>query len=321
MIKISAIKALVGNIDFKIVVVAVLYLTASQLAMWQVFPGIGNYPLWAPSGVALALIILLGYRIWPGILIGSLITYTIIFITQGIQLSSNAVVAISCISIANVIEALVGYKLYNLFMSNDSTPYEKTSNTFIFLSITLFISLIGSVTYTLGINSFLPPVHVLDSKQFILNYLAELTGLWLFTNLIISWSKGKTHWKLSWWSATEAVLYISAIGMILLVMNRQDLPVAFERSFPFLVIPFLLWIAFRSSIQIATLVVVTISLFSIYITNHNTGPFVLTNSQDSLLLLQLFILVVAVTIVILSAAVYERLEAKKSLNYLMKTWK
>jgi len=315
MIKINALRALVGNNDVRIVTVSVIYLLASQLGLWLVFNEIGYYPIWVPSGISLALIILLGYRVWPGILIGSLITYTIVFITQGVLLNMAAVFAIVGISVSNVAEALVGFKLYNLFISKESTPFEKTSNTFIFLFITLTIALIGSTAYTFAIHSFLTPNAVLNIEPFLFNYLGEISGLWLFTNFILAWSKGKTHWKITWLSALEALLFTSSIIIIFFIMNRQDLSVALERSFPFLIIPFLLWVAFRSSIQAATSVVLTISLFSIYITINGAGPFILSNPENSLLLLQLFVIVIAVTTVILSASVYERTDAKKRLEH------
>ncbi len=307
--------SIVNNNDFRIVAVAIFYLVAAQLGLWLVFPGTGNYPVWPQAGVALALMILLGYRVWPGILIASLITYSIVFITQGVDMNTNAVLAISSIALANVVEALVGFRLYNMFITNGSTPYERTSNTFKFLFITFGIALIGSIVYTFNINGFLHSSELFTSKTFLFNYLAEVSGLWLFTNFILSWTKGKTHWKITWLSGAEAVFFTTVIALILMVMNRQDLSIALERSFPFLIIPFLLWVAFRSSIQAASTVVLGISLYSIYITILGSGPFVLAaDQQGSLLLLQLFVIVIAVTTVILSAAVYERTEVKRKLE-------
>jgi len=306
--------SIVGNNDLRIIVVSAFYLIAAQLGLWLAFPGISNYPVWPPSGVALALMILLGYRIWPGILIGSLITYSIVFISQGLVMNINAVIAIETIAIANVVEALVGYKLYNLMMLKGSTPFERTSNTFKFLFITMVIALIGSLVYTINISQSLYSQTAIFSDSFLFNYLAEVSGLWLFTNLILSWTKGKTHWKITWITAIEAVFFIAILSLILVQVNQQDLSIALERSFPFLIIPFLLWVAFRSSIQAASTVVLIISLFSIYITIHGSGPFVLADSQNSLLLLQLFVIVIAITTVVLSAAVYERTDAKKKLE-------
>ena len=53
--------SIVNNNDFRIVAVATFYLVAAQLGLWLVFPGTGNYPVWPQAGVALALMILLGY--------------------------------------------------------------------------------------------------------------------------------------------------------------------------------------------------------------------------------------------------------------------
>ena len=307
--------SITGSNDFRIAAVAMLYLLAAQLGMWLVFPGTGNYPIWPQAGVALALMILLGYRVWPGILIASLITYSIVFIDQGVSMNTNTVFAIASIALANVVEALVGYRLYNMFVSNGSTPYERTSNTFKFLFITFGIALIGSVVYTFNINGFLHSSELFASKTFLFNYLAEVSGLWLFTSFILSWTKGKTHWKITWLSAAEAVFFTTVIVLLLILMNRQDLSIALERSFPFLIIPFLLWVAFRSSIQAASTVVLGISLYSIFITIIGSGPFLLAaDQQGSLLLLQLFVIVIAVTTIILSAAVYERTEVKRKLE-------
>jgi signal transduction histidine kinase len=307
--------SLVGNNDLRIIVVSILYLVAAQLGFWLAFPAISSYPIWPQAGVGLALMLLMGYRVWPGVLIGSLITYNIVFYTQGIPMNINTVIAISSIAVANVVEVLVGYRLYNLLMTNDATPYERTSNTFKFLFITLVIALIGSIVYTFNINGYLFSPQVFFKETFLFNYLAEVSGLWLFTNLLLSWTKGKTYWKITLWSATEAIFFTTAIGLLLFVMNRQDLSIALERSFPFLIIPFLLWVAFRSSIQAASTVVLAISLFSVYITIHGSGPFVLVEDpKSSLLLLQIFVIVIAVTTVILSAAVYERIDAKKKLE-------
>jgi len=306
--------SLVGNVDFRIVIVAILYVISAQIGLWLASSSTGNFPIWPSSGVALAVMILLGYRIWPGILIGSLITYPIVFIAQGATMNIQAVIAIASIASANVVQAVVGYKLYNIFMTNGRTPYEVTSNSFKFLLVTLVIALIGSLVYTLSVNGFLLTTEVILSKSVLFNYLAEVSGLWLFTNLILSWAKGKTHWKMSWYTVTETAFFTASIAFILYNINSQELPIALERSYPFLIIPFLLWIVFRSSIQAASTVVLLISVFTIFITIHGSGPFVLVDPNDSLLLLQLFVIVIAVTTVILSAAVYERTEVKKKLE-------
>ncbi len=313
MLKINALKALVGSTDFKIIGVVALYLLAAQLGLWLVFNDISSYPIWAPSGIAFALTILLGYRIWPAIFIGSLITYIIVFTTQGIAISIDVVSVIITISVANVFEALIGLKLYNLFITPEVTPHNKTSGTFILLGISMLVAIIGALTYTLGIYYLQTPTAGVFTKILLSNYLSELIGIWLFTNLIIAWFKNSARVSFSWKGIIESVTYLCAIGALLYVMNKSDLPVALERSFPFLIIPLLFWVSFRSNIQMATLVVVAISIFSTYITINSSGPFILDVPEESLLILQLFILVIGITVVLLSTAIYERQVASNKL--------
>ena len=49
----------------------------------------GNATVWAPSGIALALLILLGYRVWPGVFIGTLVLQ----ITGGRSLATAFIIA------------------------------------------------------------------------------------------------------------------------------------------------------------------------------------------------------------------------------------
>ena len=63
--------------DIRIIAAAVLYVLTAYLGFFLTFDNTEALVIWPPNGVAFALMILLGYRIWPGIFIGSLITYAI----------------------------------------------------------------------------------------------------------------------------------------------------------------------------------------------------------------------------------------------------
>jgi PAS domain S-box-containing protein len=72
--KAAAASAFVRTIIYglEIAIVAVVYIGLASTA--QLFPAIAavQTPLWPPSGLALAVILLRGYRVWPGLFIGSL---------------------------------------------------------------------------------------------------------------------------------------------------------------------------------------------------------------------------------------------------------
>jgi signal transduction histidine kinase len=75
-----------------------------------------------------------------------------------------------------------------------------------------------------------------------------------------------------------------------------------------------LWLAFRFDLLAAITVTLVASLLAIYFTIHNQGPFIETNVNDSLLLLQIFIGVISISTIVLSATVAERLEAQHKLK-------
>src|SRR5690606_18456260 len=56
-----------------IVLVAVLFYATACLAPFLIFENTATVPSWPPSGIAFALILILGTQVWPGITIGALI--------------------------------------------------------------------------------------------------------------------------------------------------------------------------------------------------------------------------------------------------------
>ena len=53
-----------------IVLLAGVYVAAAKLSLLAIPPGYAT-PVWPPSGIALAVTLLLGSRIWPGVWLGA----------------------------------------------------------------------------------------------------------------------------------------------------------------------------------------------------------------------------------------------------------
>lgn len=308
-----SINRMLSNNDLRIVYVAILVILSAQLGFALQFDDSNTLAIWPPVGVSFALVLLLGYKIWPGLFIGGLISYSISFINQDIVISVSSISAISLITFGIVLEVLLGFFIYKKII-REGTPYEKTSNAFKFLLLSLVVCLIGAATYT-GSLQMIGAVEKTELPEiFFTNYLGSVTGLLLFTNVILAWIKGKNHWKYSHRRLAEAIGFTGGIITILYLLNSNSLTLAFERSFPFLIIPFLLWAAFNANIQTAMTFVVLISLFSTYITQSDSGPFLLGDIQDSMFLLQIFIGVITISTIILSASVFERTTAKNKIE-------
>lgn len=61
------------SIDFNILLVAMLYYLSAEIGFFVSFDDNALLPFWPPAGIALALVVLFGRKMWPGIAIGSLV--------------------------------------------------------------------------------------------------------------------------------------------------------------------------------------------------------------------------------------------------------
>src|SRR5215210_6996758 len=57
-----------------IVVLAAAYFAAGKFGLSLASVHTNVSPVWPPTGIALAAVLLLGYRVWPGIFLGALLT-------------------------------------------------------------------------------------------------------------------------------------------------------------------------------------------------------------------------------------------------------
>ena len=58
---------------FKVSVLAVIYHLAARVGLQMAYLQINTSPVWPPTGIALAALLLFGYNLWPGIGIGVLV--------------------------------------------------------------------------------------------------------------------------------------------------------------------------------------------------------------------------------------------------------
>ena len=92
--------------------------------------------------------------------------------------------------------------------------------------------------------------------------------------------------------------------------------VAFWGGYPveYVMIPLLIWSAFRFGQRESTLLVLIMSAIAVFGTTHGFGSFVRKSVAESLLLLQSFIGVIAVTTFVLSAVINENRKAAAKLK-------
>ncbi|MEM7110496.1 MAG: MASE1 domain-containing protein [Bacteroidota bacterium] len=305
------LRATLKSTDLRIILVVILYYVSAQVGLSLSFPISKAAPLWPPAGLALALIILAGYRTWPAITIGSFIANALVFLNLQIEFSFGLISSLVVVAVGNTLEALFGYYLILKFIKTKN-PFNKAIHVFIFLLVALASCLIGSVVGTGGlmING------IIEGPEFIPNsskwWISDVVSVLVITPFIISWS---TRFKLKWGKlqALEWAVFISGVLIILAILNYNPISVTMQRAVPFLVVPFLLWLGFRFNLQITSAGILTVAFIAIFFTIRAVGPFYLYSEDNSLLLVQIFIGIISISTIILYATVNERTEAQKAM--------
>ena len=287
-----------------------LYYIAAKLGLKFAFVYPSASSVWPGTGIALAAMLLLGSKVWPGVFVGALLAN---LTTAGSTATSLG------IALGNTFEGLIGAYLLNTF-ANGRNVFDRARDIlkFVFLVATLS----SVVSATLGVTSlFLGSyIHAQDfASVWFTWWLGNTIGSTLLTPLIVLWSVNhRIRWNLS--RILEATLFFVAFTVIsvlvfggLIPLSRQNYPLEF------LCIPFFLWTAFRFGQRETVTTVAVLSAIAIAGTVHGYGPFATSGAAESLLLLQCFLGVTAVMSLVLAAIVAENKRVENQLLHLAVT--
>ncbi|WP_096607804.1 MASE1 domain-containing protein [Calothrix sp. NIES-2100] len=260
----------------------------------------GVTPIWPSSGVYVASILLLGYRVLPGIFVSELIINILLFY-------KNPWLGILG-SIVGVIEPLINAFLIKHFIKHHHL-LNRSGDVFKFLGLILVAPLVGA---TLGVS-----VQCLDGitpwaaykEAWRIWYPGSIASVLIIVPAIVTWfEKPEQQTQLNWQQISELIiLLLSLIGISW---------IAFSGGYPveYMLIPPLIWSAFRFGQREATLLMTIVTAIAVYGTSHGYGSFVRQSINESLLLLQSFICVVALTIFVICAVVQENRRAERHLR-------
>lgn len=287
-----------------LILIALSYYATAKLGLTFAFEGTNASPVWMPSGIALAAVLLAGYRVWPAIFIGALLANfqdLTVF-----ELSFNSIFFLSIITATgNTLEALVGAWLISRF-SNNPNPLESMKGTTLFifagaLFATLIAALVGSLSFCVFTNHWIVFDHMLLNWWF-----GDTLGVLILAPIIINWSQRKS----SEWNLLKLV---ELAGFIIVLGFTSYLIFLTIYNLIYLFIPVLLWSIFRFGKFETSLFVLTISALAIWSSiHHNINDALQQN--ESILVIQSFIGIVAITFLVLSTVLYERKKMQSSLH-------
>ena len=288
-----------------IIIIALFYYFSGRLG--QIFalpPGYHITPVWPPSGIALAAVLLFGYRILPGIWLGSFFNNFLLFIEPlDSEYVLNAFITSTGIGIGASLQAYVGG--YFIRKYADAEPLSSQVNVVKFIIIGILSCLVNS---NIGILSLSLAQPINWTETWWTWWIGDAAGVLIFTSFILSWSTIQIK-NFSVWKAAEALF----IAVCLLLFAKMVITSSFDLTYT--LIPLVIWAGFRFYQKGVTLAIVFISAFTIWQTIQGYGPFFVKNSlNQSLLLLELFFVVLTSTALLFVAALTERRNVIKLLE-------
>jgi PAS domain S-box-containing protein len=253
-------------------------------------------PIWAPTGVALAAVLLGGYRVWPGIVVAAFLANAI---TAGSIYTSGA------IAVGNGLEAVIGGWLINRWAEGRDT-FATPTNVAKFTLIAVVATMI-SATVGVGALSYggyadwarLPEIWMTW-------WLGDLTGALIVAPLLVLWA-ARTPLSADRGNNWEfPAILASAVAIGLVAFSPVVPQTAYRDALGFVAVLPLLWAALRRNQRDTATVVLILVGFAVWGTAMNTGPFARAGTNDAFLALLMFLISISVPSLALSADVATR---------------
>lgn len=286
------------------VLMAVIYYGLAKGSL--VFAAVNGYatPIWPASGIALAAVLLFGYHLWPGVFLGGCMAHFV-----GEQLTGAAILSGLCIGIGNAVGTVLAAYLIKRSVGNHQ-PLNRVRDVFSFVFLAALLSPIADAN--IGVTALCVFGEAPWSAYGVVWWtwwISEVVGILVFTPVVLAWTQDVKK-------SEQKFKQRFAEGVLLLVFTIAITRITFGGGYPvvYMLIPLLVWAAFRFGQPVSTLLVVIISVISSVGTVQGFGPFVWTSENESLLLLQSFLGVIALTSLILSAVIAENKQANTRLK-------
>ncbi len=282
----------------RLLLVVGVYFVAGKFGLTLASVNPSATAIWPCTGIALASLLLFGMRMWPAVLAGA---FLVNVTTAGSILSSLGV------GVGNTLEAVVGAHLVQRF-AGGRNAFERAPDTFRYAGL---VALACVVSATLGVVSlaltgFAPWER--SPAIWLTWWLGDVGGGLVVAPMLLVWSEPISE-EPRWKRAGEAVALVACVILTGWLVFRLASPFALSTSLKFLCVPPLLWAAFRFGQRMGTLSIVILSVLAVWGTLGQLGMSHPLPPNASLLIVQVFLSVTAVTILALTALVAERRKA------------
>ncbi len=258
--------------------------------------------LWAPTGISIAALLLLGYRAWPAVLVGAF------FVNYHVNAS---IVVSSGIAVGNTLEALAGAYLVNQF-ANGTKAFYRTKDVFRFVCLAAFLASAISATIGVGIICSSGFASWYDFRSVWLTWwIGDALGAITVTPFLVLVFRTSRHSSPPSELLELFVLLAGLSFLCVLIFGPPSLLWPQWYGLAFLCLPFSVWAAFRFCPLESAGTNLVLSGFAIWGSLAGFGPFAAGN--NACLLLASFVCVACTMPLMIAARVSERRRVEEEL--------
>ena len=285
-------------------VLTLLYFLVGKLSLKLAFLHASASPVWPPAGIALAALIVLGYRVWPAIFVGAFL----------VNATTAGNIATSlCIATGNTLEAVCGAWLVNRF-ANGMRVFDRSQDVFKFTVAVMLSTVISPIfgVSSLALGGFANWTQY--GAIWLTWWLGDATGDLVVAPLIILWSMAP-RFRLIAIKDFEVGFLLLLLFVVAQAVFGGWFPIT-AKNYPisFVCGPLLIWAAFRFTQRETATAIFILSAIAMWGTLQGFGPFVMETENHSLLITQSSTAVLAITALALAAAMAERRRAEKAIS-------
>jgi len=284
-------------------IVAISYFLFAKLGLFFAFEQANTSPIWPPTGLAIAVVLYYGYKLLPAIFISAL----------AVNLTTNIpLISATFIGVGNTAEAALAS--FIILKVIHQYPFSSIKSTLSFTAITVICTTISA---SIGVFVLLLS-DIITVENFtglwITWWLGDAVGGLVFGSLILTFFY-QTSYSFNERKFYELIaLLLFSFTSTYFVFHHWDNINQAHYGFSVLLLPTIVWASLRFYQRGATSIVLFYTLISVYSTLQGQGPFVMVNITESLLLLQLFMVIILITALTLAASIDETKQISIKLN-------
>ncbi|WP_443063850.1 MASE1 domain-containing protein [Streptomyces sp. NBC_00659] len=282
-------------------VIAACYYGAGRLGLMRrlTVEGAVFTPIWPPTGVAVAALLLLGIQAWLGIAIGALLVVLSLSSFTSLQLSAAGIVA------GNTVAPVCAYLLLLAVHFRTDLSRFRDGLALVFLaalgamtiSATVDVGLLV-VTDKLALGDFWP--------VWLAWWVGDAMGVLIVAPVILMLYAVRTPVSLTRWKEAAVILVVAAV--MVPVATRSSI------SMLFLIYPLLIWAALRFELPGSVVCALFASVMATVAATEAVGPFYRLSHTEVMIKLQAFNGTMALTALLLSAVITEQRNTRRSVE-------